>query len=203
MPLQCYAEVTGDRGCCGDSVPPACVAGRWECPRSSLVSTDCREFRPACGDGPIPPPPPPPEDCAGLDETTCLGTTECVPLYHDACCSDCEAGGFCADCTDPQFFECVDRAQGCGPTGPLCGFVSEAQCANDPSICDGDRPNASGRCFDPGCVELEDTPRCVFLTAESCTASCRMVEPCEVPGTSEADGFCYTGRCFTSPICAP
>jgi len=149
-----------------------------------------------------------PLPCAGLGEVACL-EAGCLPTYHDACCSSCEPGTGCADCADPEFWECHAAAEVCGVTE--CYQASEWGCGGAEPDCSDASPTGLGSCSLPGCApvvaaegSMEPVERCVPVTAESCSVACRALPPtCPTGTTAEADGFCWTGNCIPASVCAP
>ncbi|MCA9606537.1 MAG: hypothetical protein KC619_13120 [Myxococcales bacterium] len=150
---------------------------------------------------------PPEPDCAGLGEVACLAVPGCVATYHDACCSMCEPGLGCADCTDWEFWSCETFTDACGHT--TCGDTPLWVCPEAPPNCGAATPTGLGACSVPGCVPvvaaegfMDPAQPCAPVTAGSCTTSCRMVMPtCPEGTTAEGDGFCYTGLCIPAEVC--
>lgn len=163
-----------------------------------------------CGgsDAGMPPPPPPPgEHCEAYTvEGDCLAAG-CVPTYHDACCSMCEPGGFCADCVDYELWECRPFADAC--MAAFCGTASDWGCGGAEPDCGDAVPTDSGSCSQIGCVPavaaegfMDPVEPCVPVTAQTCRTACRSVMPnCPDGMTAEADGFCWTGRCIPAGVC--
>ena len=151
-----------------------------------------------------------PSPCDGLGHAACIGAApSCVPVYDDECCPSCDPSGGCADCSDIAFHHCAPVAA-CGASGPSCGFIPSWACGGNKLTCG--QPNGSiTPCADvPGCVLATCDPmagcqpECHPVTGDSCTNDCDSVPPPCPPGTvAEADGFCYTGWCIPSDVCAP
>jgi len=153
------------------------------------------------------PPPPPPDECAALTvEGDCLAAG-CVPTYHDACCSSCEPGGFCADCVDYEPWECRPFADAC--EAAFCSMTSDWGCNFVEPDCADAVPTDSDSCSEVGCVPavaaegfMDPVDDCVPVTAQTCAVSCRAVMPnCPDAMTAESDGFCWTGRCIPARVC--
>lgn len=150
---------------------------------------------------------PPMPACEGLGEVACNGAAGCVATYHDACCSTCEPGLGCADCTDWEFWSCETRVDGC--SGTLCGQTAAWECPELGPDCGSAVPTGLGSCSVPGCVPavaaegfMDPVEPCVAVTAASCTVACRAVMPnCPEGTTAEGDGSCWTGRCIPAEIC--
>jgi hypothetical protein len=147
-----------------------------------------------------------PFDCATVGPTlvTCLDAAgSCVPLFDDVCCPTCTPGA-CADCTDPQFYECVPASACEG--GTSCGFVPSWFCEQEPAPCS----SIQACSITPGCVLAECAtsdpncqPECHAVTAGTCTAFCEIEPPpCPDDLIAEADGACYTGFCVPLNLCA-
>mgnify|MGYP001392208920 CR=1 FL=1 len=160
-----------------------------------------------------PPPPPPidagPAPCEGLSWGGCLARApDCVPTYHDACCSSCEPSMGCADCTDWQFWACRSAIDACDATH--CSRPARGECAGARTDCAAAR--VVGRsCDTPGCVPavaaegaMDPVEPCVEVTGATCLALCFALPPsCPMGTSAEADGACWTGRCIPADVCAP
>jgi len=157
-------------------------------------------------DGGAPPPPPPPACSAHTADADCLAAG-CVPTYHDACCSSCEPGAGCADCTDYEPWECLSFEDAC--MGAFCGEALPWVCRPVAPDCSVAVPTDGDSCSIPGCVPavaaegfMDPVDDCVPVTDQSCRVACRAVMPnCPDGTTAEGDGSCWTGRCIPARVC--
>ncbi len=148
-------------------------------------------------------------DCASRNiYTACLQDSTCVPIFDDACCSNCFPGEGCADCVDFQFVGCTDRL----PPEPD-GTCGANPCGSIPYwACAGGAPACEDGCFDAaGCVEH------VTCGFDSCTVECRAAQldacgpvNCDAPTpacnegqVAEASNGCWTGACIPAWVCSP
>jgi len=154
----------------------------------------------------IGPPDVAPSECEVLGPAACL-TAGCVPTYDDACCPVCTPEGFCADCSNPDFFVCRPFEDAC--MAAFCSMPATWSCDGSPPDCDMATPFDEDSCDRAGCVPAigpvgspELPAICVPITAASCMAFCR-IEPPECPGGTvpEGDGDCYTGLCIPGVVC--
>lgn len=198
---RCYPDLGA--GCCGIEVPAECVfisSYEWRCGPGTLEESTCAAFEPECG------------GCETLAEVACEETVGCAPIYDDACCSTCEPGGPCADCTRPVFHHCASIGAACADDPPVgCGTPAPWTCASDLPDCSLANPVDDTRCDLPGCITAVDSlcmepcaRFCIPLHEGLCTALCDIPEPpCPAGFGAEAEGGCYTGRCIGLEICSP
>lgn len=159
-------------------------------------------------DAGLPPPDASTDVCGGLPPAACLAV-RCVPVFDDACCSEC-APGPCADCRRPVFIGCASPAS--SPCRrDACGTAPAWACGSAVPDCTGANVVAEDACDRPGCVPAYpssdadlDPPGvlCVPITAQSCIARCRRLPPtCPTGTVPEGDGSCYTDRCIPAFVC--
>lgn len=157
--------------------------------------------------------PPPTSSCAGLGPAACLANVACVPTFDDACCPSCRPSAGCADCTNPTYEACVPLTASRCPMGSsmACGITPPWGCGPAAPTCEDSHVVDVDSCDRAGCVpgypsgEGEppiDAAVCVPITADSCTAACRLDPgPCPDGTLPEGDGSCYTGRCIPRFVC--
>lgn len=155
-----------------------------------------------------------PSPCDGLGPVACMraevGAMGCVPDFDDACCSTCEPTTGCADCQRSEYHSCQPYAAAC-LGGPSCGVAPIWGCGPAAASCDTAHVADLDSCTQPGCVPAYPsgtgepdlaTAICVPIVVDSCTVSCRRIEPpCPTGMVPEGDGFCYTDRCIPAFVC--
>ncbi|MDH5492990.1 MAG: hypothetical protein OEY14_13630, partial [Myxococcales bacterium] len=226
----CYEDTPGEPGCCRypTSLGTLCVDGSWVCPSARLLVSECVDYYPRCGDGPlldssvpppapdgsVPPPsadgsvPPPPADggapteCAGLPEGLCAAHPACAPVYDDACCPGCEMGP-CADCASYFYHRCEPKTRVCEGTAFFCGLTPRWACTGGTADCSSAGSTGAGGCaLVPGCVaDALEPSSCAPITEGTCAIRCRSVCTCPMGTICEGDGFCMTGRCIEPSVC--
>jgi hypothetical protein len=155
----------------------------------------------------------PTNPCDGLGEGACVAAfPDCVPVYDDMCCPSCSNVGYCADCIDWQFHDCLPFSAACTPPELTCSFTPDWACKGGVAECEAPSDRSPSRCgMVAGCVlgraageicaDCEDA--CRPVTAESCnTPDCDHIPTTCLEGEAvEVQSGCDTGYCIPARVC--